>query len=147
MPLPALAATMLASGDGDSPAGDALQYALVGGISLAIIGGGIWATHKVISDSKQRSHENKALNGGNAEYYARLLGKQLYTKEWWERAIMGGIDEEAVYNTLASIPKGMMNEVVKSFSAQFKITLADELKEKLWINEYQKALSIINNRY
>ena len=126
--------------------GKTIQYVAMGGLSLAVVVGGVWVAKKAVSDMQKDKDAQKSLDGGNAEYFARLLGKALYTNDWWGR-ITFGIDEGVVYSTLESIPRGMMNQVAKSFSTQFDITLAEELKDKFWLSEYQKALAIIQTKY
>lgn len=127
--------------------GKTIQYVTMGGVALAVVAGGVWIAKKSVQDARQDKSLQKSLEVGNAAYFAGMLGKALYTNKPLERLAVGGIDEAVVFSILQSIPKGMMNQVIEHFKNSFKITLAEELDDKLWLSEYQKALAIIETKY
>ncbi|GAL87071.1 hypothetical protein MYP_4301 [Sporocytophaga myxococcoides] len=101
--------------------------------------GGVIVDNKGESASNSKSESNMNNHKGNGDLIS--IGDEIF------RAIDGfGTDEEAIFVALAKLNhnQGMIDELKKSYSSKYKVSLIEDLKGDLSGSDLKKAMQYLN---
>ncbi len=141
MPLPA-AKLALKAVPGANLLDESFDTALKGTFALAALGGTFFLVRHLFREVRDSGADKKALQQGNASYYATLIGTTLYTDSWYGNLIHAS--REDLYRIFREMPAEKFPDVQQAFKSRYNKSLVDELEDKLQPDEFRKILSIVH---